>query len=57
MFYFITVIFVRKRKSQKSYVKISLCKHEWNLGATTLSTTFYAEILQFDTCNINIYLW
>ena len=53
MFYFITVIFVRKRKS---YVKISFCKYEWNLGATTLSTTFYAEALQFENCNINIYL-
>ena len=54
MFYFITVIFVRK---QKSYVKISFCKHEWNLEATTLLTTFYEEVLQFDNCNINIYLW
>ena len=38
------------------YVKISFCKHEYNLGATTLSTTFYAEALQFDNCDINIYL-
>ena len=45
--------FVRKRKS---YVKISFSKHESNLGATILSTTFYAEALQFDNCNINIYL-
>ena len=54
MFYFITVIFVGKRKS---YVKINFCKHEWNSGATTHSTTFYAEALQFDNYNINIYLW
>ena len=32
MFYFIIIIFFRKRKS---YVKIIFCKHEWNSGATT----------------------